>query len=136
MHPSAATPSRRLRNSGVAKVPRTAIFPAAARVAVRTPIRIQIRTLIPIPTLGRGRSWGRTDMLRATVLILLAAAPLLRASATVTSLTPQARNVQELAARLADEDPAKRAAAACALRKEGDLAADAIPQLVALLGDP
>lgn len=75
-------------------------------------------------------------MLRLGIVLLLAAVPLLRTGATVTTLTPQARNVRELAAALSAPDPAARAAAACALRQEGDAAADAIPQLVALLADP
>ena len=72
-------------------------------------------------------------MLRA-FLLLLAAAPLVHASA-VSSLPPQAGTLRDITAALGAPEPEARAAAACALRKEGDAAAAAVPQLVALLGD-
>lgn len=70
-----------------------------------------------------------------TLVLLLVAAPLVHTSALFSALTPQARGVRDLATELSAPDPEARAAAACALRDEGDAAADAIPQLAALLAD-
>ena len=47
----------------------------------------------------------------------------------------QRRGVKDAAAALAAGDPISRARAACALKKEGDLAADAVRPLVQLLAD-
>src|SRR5688500_6134054 len=47
----------------------------------------------------------------------------------------QPRGVKDAAAALAAGDPVSRARAACALKKEGDLAADAVRPLVQLLAD-
>jgi HEAT repeat protein len=50
-------------------------------------------------------------------------------------LAAQARPVTELIASLSSDDPAARAKAACQLKREGDLAADAIAPLVRTLAD-
>ena len=51
------------------------------------------------------------------------------------SVAAQRRGVKDAAAALAAGDPISRARAACALKKEGDLAADAVRPLVQLLAD-
>ena len=51
------------------------------------------------------------------------------------SATAQSRNVKEMIAALAAEDPAVRAKAACDLKREGEPAADAIEPLLRLLAD-
>src|ERR687897_11949 len=51
------------------------------------------------------------------------------------SVAAQPRGVKDAAAALAAGDPISRARAACALKKEGDLAADAVRPLVQLLAD-
>jgi len=47
----------------------------------------------------------------------------------------QSRNVKDMVAALASDDAATRAGAACELKGEGDLAADAIAPLVRLMAD-
>jgi HEAT repeat protein len=52
-----------------------------------------------------------------------------------SALAGQSRNVNELMAALSSDDPAARAKAACQLKREGDLAAEAIVSLVRTLAD-